>query len=170
MCPMQGSGSAAHGEISFLSWNSKVQHILASTSYNGTTVVWDLKKQKLVISFSDSVRRRSSVLQWNPDVATQLVVASDEDSSPSVRRFGFLYVFLVTNDCSRPRILIVKCNNLGQIEGSGGNLKDALAGIVDKQVGELLNREENRVLLDGLDKASQRVEMAKKELAEIEKQ
>ena len=36
-------------------------------------------------SFSDSVRRRSSVLQWNPDIATQLVVASDEDSSPSVR-------------------------------------------------------------------------------------
>lgn len=37
MCPMQGSGSAAQGEISFLSWNSKVQHILASTSYNGAT-------------------------------------------------------------------------------------------------------------------------------------
>lgn len=34
---LQGSGSAAQGEISFLSWNSKVQHILASTSYNGTT-------------------------------------------------------------------------------------------------------------------------------------
>jgi hypothetical protein len=24
-------------------------------------------------------------LQWHPDVATQLVVASDEDSSPSLR-------------------------------------------------------------------------------------
>lgn len=34
---MQGSGSAAQGEVSFLSWNSKVQHILASTSYNGST-------------------------------------------------------------------------------------------------------------------------------------
>lgn len=83
--PLRGSGSAAQGEISFLSWNSKVQHILASTSYNGTTVVWDLKKQKPVISFSDSVRRRCSVLQWNPDLATQLVVASDEDSSPTLR-------------------------------------------------------------------------------------
>ncbi|KAF7824612.1 protein transport protein SEC31-like protein B-like [Senna tora] len=83
--PLKGSGSANQGEISFLSWNSKVQHILASTSYNGTTVVWDLKKQKPVISFSDSVRRRSSVLQWNPDIATQLVVASDEDGSPSLR-------------------------------------------------------------------------------------
>ncbi|XP_022756857.1 protein transport protein SEC31 homolog B-like isoform X2 [Durio zibethinus] len=83
--PLRGSGSAAQGEISFLSWNSKVQHILASTSYNGTTVVWDLKKQKPVISFADSVRRRCSVLQWHPDVATQLVVASDEDGSPALR-------------------------------------------------------------------------------------
>lgn len=83
--PLKGSGSATQGEISFLSWNSKVQHILASTSYNGTTALWDLKKQKPVISFSDSVRRRCSVLQWNPDVATQLIVASDEDSSPSLK-------------------------------------------------------------------------------------
>lgn len=83
--PLRGNGSAAQGEISYLSWNSKVQHILASTSYNGTTVVWDLKKQKPVISFSDSNRRRCSVLQWNPDVATQLVVASDDDNSPSLR-------------------------------------------------------------------------------------
>ncbi|XP_052192454.1 LOW QUALITY PROTEIN: protein transport protein SEC31 homolog B-like [Diospyros lotus] len=83
--PLKGSGSATQGEISFLSWNSKVQHILASTSYNGTTVVWDLKKQKPVISFSDSNRRRCSVLQWHPDVATQLIVASDDDNSPSLR-------------------------------------------------------------------------------------
>ncbi|XP_052211325.1 protein transport protein SEC31 homolog B-like [Diospyros lotus] len=83
--PLKGSGSATQGEISFLSWNSKVQHILASTSYNGTTVVWDLKKQKPVISFSDSNRRRGSVLQWHPDMATQLIVASDDDSSPSLR-------------------------------------------------------------------------------------
>lgn len=34
---VQSTGSASQGEISFLSWNSKVQHILASTSYNGTT-------------------------------------------------------------------------------------------------------------------------------------
>lgn len=42
--------------------------------------------------------------------------------------------------------------------------------MVDKRVEELLNREENRELLDGLEKATLRVEMAKKELAEIEKQ
>lgn len=83
--PLKGSGSASQGEVSFLSWNSKVQHILASTSYNGTTVVWDLKKQKSVISVVDPVRRRCSALQWHPDVATQLAVASDEDGSPSIK-------------------------------------------------------------------------------------
>ncbi|XP_058107910.1 protein transport protein SEC31 homolog B isoform X2 [Magnolia sinica] len=82
---LKGVGSGTQGEVSFLSWNHKVQHILASTSYNGTTVVWDLKRQKPVISFSDSNRRRCSVLQWNPDLATQLIVASDDDSSPSLR-------------------------------------------------------------------------------------
>ncbi|GMI66980.1 hypothetical protein like AT3G63460 [Hibiscus trionum] len=83
--PLRGSGSAIQGEISFLSWNRKVPHILASTSYNGTTAVWDLKKQKPVISFADLVRRRCSVLQWHPDVATQLVVASDDDGSAALR-------------------------------------------------------------------------------------
>lgn len=34
---LQGSGSATQGEISFVSWNAKAQHIFASTSYNGTT-------------------------------------------------------------------------------------------------------------------------------------
>ncbi|CAH1416513.1 unnamed protein product [Lactuca virosa] len=83
--PLKGSASAKQGEISYLSWNRKVQPILASTSFNGTTVVWDLRKQKPIISFSDSVRRRCSVLQWHPDFATQLIVASDDDSSPSLR-------------------------------------------------------------------------------------
>ncbi|KAK9056092.1 hypothetical protein SSX86_027180 [Deinandra increscens subsp. villosa] len=83
--PLKGSGSAIQGEISFLSWNKKVQPILASTSFNGTTVVWDLRKQKPIISFTDPDKRRCSVLQWHPDFATQLVVASDDDNSPSLR-------------------------------------------------------------------------------------
>jgi hypothetical protein len=39
-------------------------------------------------------------------------------------------------------------------------MKDALTGIVDERVQELLNREENRGLLGGLEKASKRVELA----------
>lgn len=29
--------------------------------------------------------RRASVLQWNPEVATQLIVASDDDRSPTLQ-------------------------------------------------------------------------------------
>nr|XP_019707398.1 protein transport protein SEC31 homolog B isoform X2 [Elaeis guineensis] len=83
--PLKSVGSASQTEVSFVSWNPKFQHILASTSYNGMTVVWDLRQQKPVTSFSDSNRRRCSVLQWNPDISTQLIIASDDDSSPSLR-------------------------------------------------------------------------------------
>lgn len=30
-------------------------------------------------------RKRCSVVQWNPEVATQLMVASDDDQSPSLQ-------------------------------------------------------------------------------------
>ncbi|KAM0954325.1 putative transcription factor WD40-like family [Dioscorea sansibarensis] len=81
----KGVGSIAQTEISFVSWNPKVHYILASTSYNGVTVVWDLRTGKPAISFSDSNRRRCSVLQWNPDAFTQLTVSSDDDHSPSLK-------------------------------------------------------------------------------------
>ncbi|KAL5659583.1 hypothetical protein ACJX0J_032746, partial [Zea mays] len=83
--PLKSVGSHAQAEISCLSWNPKFQHIVASTSSNGMTVVWDLRNQKPLTSFSDSNRRKCSVLQWNPDMSTQLIVASDDDSSPSLR-------------------------------------------------------------------------------------
>lgn len=68
--------------------------------------------------------------------------------------------------------VVLKCNrgSSEERETSDGNLKDALTGMVDQRVEELLNKEENRALLDGLERASLRVEMARKELAEIEKQ
>lgn len=63
-----------------------MQHILASTSANGTTVVWDLKRQRPVISFNDpNLRARNSCIQWNPEVATQLIVASDDDRKPMLQ-------------------------------------------------------------------------------------
>ncbi|XP_050376758.1 uncharacterized protein LOC126794138 [Argentina anserina] len=64
------------------------------------------------------------------------------------------------------RPLVVKCS----ASENGGGFKDSLGGIVGDQVEELLNKQENRVLLDGLVKASERVENAKRELAEIERQ
>lgn len=73
---------------------------------------------------------------------------------------------------SAARSLTLRCTggDGSSEKGEPRSLKDALSGMVDARLEELLSREENRVLLDGLEQATQRVEMAKKELAEIERQ
>ena len=38
----------APADISCVAWNRKVQHILASTSHGGLSVVWDLKLKRSV--------------------------------------------------------------------------------------------------------------------------
>lgn len=76
-----------------------------------------------------------------------------------------------SHGCPRmARAVTVRCSGGTGSGTPSGNLKDALSGMVGAQVDELMNREENRNLLDGLDRASQRVEKAKRELAEIERQ
>lgn len=69
----------------------------------------------------------------------------------------------------RASFFTVKSSTNGSSEQSF-NLKDALNDAVGERVEELLSREENKALLDGLEKASLRVEKAKRELAEIERQ
>lgn len=68
--------NAPPADISCVTWNRKVQHILASTSHNGQSVVWDLKLKKPVISFTDpnNKTQRNSVIEWSPDVVSCWVV------------------------------------------------------------------------------------------------
>ena len=76
----------ASTEVLCISWNRKVQHILATASNQGLTVVWDLKNKKEVISFKDpSNRSRCSALSWNPDIPTQLLVAYNDDANPCIQ-------------------------------------------------------------------------------------
>lgn len=87
-CYTPGQSQAAAGsDISCVAWNCKVHHIIASTSHVGQTVVWDLQRKKPVISFSDpnNKTQRNSVVAWNPEVATQLIVASEDDSYPLIQ-------------------------------------------------------------------------------------
>ncbi|KAL5703467.1 hypothetical protein ACHQM5_028555 [Ranunculus cassubicifolius] len=83
--PLRSGATGPQGEITYLSWNHVVDKILATTSSNGKIVVWDLRRQKPAISFTDPDQKRCSVLQWSPDAATQLIVASDDDSSPILK-------------------------------------------------------------------------------------
>ncbi|GMH29776.1 hypothetical protein Nepgr_031619 [Nepenthes gracilis] len=63
--------------------------------------------------------------------------------------------------------LLAKCNSE---KAESGGLRNVVSNMVGERVEELLNREENKVLLDRLNMASDRVEKAMKELAEIERQ
>ncbi|KAL0755130.1 hypothetical protein Bca101_092798 [Brassica carinata] len=80
---LKGTGSYTQGEISSVSWNREFKHVLASTSYNGTTVIWDVNNKKVITG--------CSVLQWDPDNCNQIMIASDEDSSPSVKLLDIRY-------------------------------------------------------------------------------
>uniref|UniRef100_A0AAY4AW77 Protein transport protein Sec31A n=1 Tax=Denticeps clupeoides TaxID=299321 RepID=A0AAY4AW77_9TELE len=79
-------------DISCVAWNRQVQHILASASPSGRASVWDLRKNDLIIKVSDhSNRMHCSGLAWNPDVATQLVLASEDDRMPVIQMWDLRF-------------------------------------------------------------------------------
>jgi len=93
----QGGGPA---DITCCAWNRKVHHILASTTNSGQTVVWDLKLKRPVISFNDpnNKTQRNSVVCWNPEVATQLIVASEDDNYPLLQMWDLRNAFAPVKD------------------------------------------------------------------------
>ncbi|XP_047409776.1 protein transport protein Sec31B isoform X5 [Sciurus carolinensis] len=73
-------------DIKALSWNRQVQHILSSAHPSGKAVVWDLRKNEPIIKVSDhSSRMHCSGLAWHPDIATQLVLCSEDDRLPVIQ-------------------------------------------------------------------------------------
>ncbi|XP_033041368.1 protein transport protein Sec31B isoform X1 [Trachypithecus francoisi] len=73
-------------DIKALSWNRQAQHILSSAHPSGKAVVWDLRKNELIIKVSDhSNRMHCSGLAWHPDIATQLVLCSEDDRLPVIQ-------------------------------------------------------------------------------------
>ncbi|XP_027710422.1 protein transport protein Sec31A isoform X4 [Vombatus ursinus] len=79
-------------DISCIAWNRQVQHILASASPSGRTTVWDLRKNEPIIKVSDhSNRMHCSGLAWHPDVATQMVLASEDDRLPVIQMWDLRF-------------------------------------------------------------------------------
>ncbi|KAM7155721.1 protein transport protein Sec31A isoform 12-T14 [Molossus nigricans] len=73
-------------DISCIAWNRQVQHILASASSSGRATVWDLRKNEPIIKVSDHKNKmHCSGLVWHPEVATQMVLASEDDRFPVVQ-------------------------------------------------------------------------------------
>ncbi|XP_072196119.1 protein transport protein Sec31B isoform X2 [Excalfactoria chinensis] len=81
-----GTKSQPHEDISVVSWNRQVQHILSSAHPSGKAVVWDLRKNEPIIKVSDhSNRMHCSGMAWHPEVATQLVLSSEDDRLPVIQ-------------------------------------------------------------------------------------
>ncbi|XP_008939305.1 PREDICTED: protein transport protein Sec31A isoform X3 [Merops nubicus] len=79
-------------DISCVAWNRQVQHILASASPSGRATVWDLRKNEPIIKVSDhNSRMHCSGLAWHPDVATQMVLASEDDRLPVIQMWDLRF-------------------------------------------------------------------------------
>ncbi|XP_075277287.1 protein transport protein Sec31A isoform X4 [Opisthocomus hoazin] len=79
-------------DISCMAWNRQVQHILASASPSGRATVWDLRKNEPIIKVSDhNNRMHCSGLAWHPDVATQMVLASEDDRLPVIQMWDLRF-------------------------------------------------------------------------------
>lgn len=80
-----GNKSARLEDITSLSWNRQVPHILATGSNNGMTVVWDLKNRREVLQLNNpNGRKVVTSIAWNPDNATQILTATDDDQNPGI--------------------------------------------------------------------------------------
>ncbi|KAG2223326.1 hypothetical protein INT45_008983, partial [Circinella minor] len=86
-----GNRSSKLDDITSAAWNCQVPHILSTSSTSGYTVVWDLRNRKEIMTLAGSGagalgggRRGISSIAWHPDVATQIVTASEDDNSPVI--------------------------------------------------------------------------------------
>ncbi|XP_066549932.1 protein transport protein Sec31A isoform X1 [Amia ocellicauda] len=87
-----GTKSQPLEDISVVAWNRQVQHILASAHPSGKAVVWDLRKNEPIIKISDhSNRMHCSGMLWHPEVATQLVLASEDDRLPVIQMWDLRF-------------------------------------------------------------------------------
>ncbi|NXI28876.1 SC31A protein, partial [Sterrhoptilus dennistouni] len=73
-------------------WNRQVQHTLASASPSGRATVWDLRKNEPIIKVTDhNNRMHCSGLAWHPEVATQMVLASEDDRLPVIQMWDLRF-------------------------------------------------------------------------------
>ncbi|KAF9543707.1 protein transport protein S31 [Mortierella hygrophila] len=102
-----GTRSAKLEDITCVAWNNHVQHILATSSTTGYTVVWDLKAKREVLTLSypgasvggsmgnlgqmGASRRGITAIAWNPDVATQIITATEDDNNPVILVWDLRY-------------------------------------------------------------------------------
>ncbi|XP_055849140.1 protein transport protein Sec31A [Episyrphus balteatus] len=115
-------------DVQNVAWNRQVQHILASV-FSSRCVIWDLRKNEQIIKLSDTQSRvRWHAVQWHPDVATQIWLASEEDQAPVVQMWDLRYAtapaktiqihqrgVLGMSWCSKDSDMVVSCGKDNRI-------------------------------------------------------
>ncbi|KAH8277557.1 hypothetical protein KR018_000691 [Drosophila ironensis] len=78
-------------DVKNVAWNRQVQHILASV-FSTRCVIWDLRKSQQIIKLSDTQSRvRWHAIEWHPEAATQVWLASEDDQAPVVQLWDLRY-------------------------------------------------------------------------------
>lgn len=74
------------GEVLSLAFNNVSSHILAVGFSNGVTHLIDSRNKRKYMEFSDeNLPRRIAGAAWSPSVETHLVLASEDDRSPTLQ-------------------------------------------------------------------------------------
>lgn len=76
-------GCSIGGTVTQVAWNSQVAHILASSSANGSVVVWDLRQKKPWCELRVESGCPVSDVAWNPCQGLHMMTASDAGGSGS---------------------------------------------------------------------------------------
>uniref|UniRef100_A0A1I8PBV5 Protein transport protein Sec31A n=1 Tax=Stomoxys calcitrans TaxID=35570 RepID=A0A1I8PBV5_STOCA len=86
-----GAKTQPFEDVKNVAWNRQVQHILASV-FSSRCVIWDLRKSEQIIKLSDTQSRvRWHAIQWHPEAATQVWLASEDDQAPVVQLWDLRY-------------------------------------------------------------------------------
>eukprot|EP01122_Echinamoeba_exundans_P012092 TRINITY_DN4990_c0_g1_i1.p1 TRINITY_DN4990_c0_g1~~TRINITY_DN4990_c0_g1_i1.p1 ORF type:complete len:1366 (+),score=324.58 TRINITY_DN4990_c0_g1_i1:137-4099(+) len=84
------STAGAHNDVTSVAWNKKVVHILATATSNGSTIIWDLRAKRPVLSFG---RQRCKAIAWNPEQPTSIVTASEDDDQPVIHMWNLVNTY-----------------------------------------------------------------------------
>jgi protein transport protein SEC31 len=81
-------------DITSVAWNRKVIHVLATATYSGTTIIWDLRAKRPAVTFADPSRRnKCKAIAWSPEQPTIIATSSEEDENPVVQLWDLTNAF-----------------------------------------------------------------------------
>ena len=80
------NGTHQNTQITSVSWNTQVAHIVASSAADGTVAVWDLKSRKKWCELrAETSGLAVADVAWNPTQGLHMLTASTDDRNPVIK-------------------------------------------------------------------------------------